>query len=414
VLPCAAAAQRGEASRGGASLFPRDDSAEVLVTRTEVRVRFAPDTDTGWGWPASAASAHPLRYVWSATVEGTEGPRSFDLVVKAKDTLAATFPSLDSLVRAGTSSLCQPGMQVQCFPATVSASVEDRRVVLRYRDDTNIARIFGLRPATAVIMTSTLHGPSLPTLSMAPVRYPEPVLLPLTSARRVEASRARRGYDVSVNRMYRGISGGTTQPLWLEEGDSTQLGIGETHCAEDLCTMYHGPRTAPRTWGSWSSSNTSVARLHPTTGKITDWWLSSDSSRVMTLVALRPGRARVRAAGVHDVADLEPTSISLDSIVTRDVLVTPRVGRFAISPRPTTMHTGERRSLSVLVIDRAGRAIEGAPVELLWGQKNSHESRLATRPVSVAFDKPGRYEIIAVLGSHADTVNVDVTDAPER
>jgi hypothetical protein len=101
------------------------------------------------------------------------------------------------------------------------------------------------------------------------------------------------------------------------------------------------------------------------------------------------------------------------------------------------MRAGERRSFSVLMVDRAGRAIEGTPVQLKWGSRAtegesarmarrgfSHESRLATEPVAVGFDQPGRYEIIAVLGvraefvdspgTHADTVNVDVMDAPKR
>ena len=119
MMPCTAAAQRGEPTRAGPSLFLHADSVEVLVTRSEVRVRFAPDSATNWGWPASTASTHPLRYAWSATVEGTDGPRSFDLAVKASDTLAAAFPSLDSLVRSGTTSFCQPGMMVRCFPATI-------------------------------------------------------------------------------------------------------------------------------------------------------------------------------------------------------------------------------------------------------------------------------------------------------
>lgn len=419
VLPCSAAAQRS-----GTSLFPAADSVEVLVTRIEVRIRFAPDTASSWGWPASTDTIQRLRYAWSATIEGTDGPRSFDLAVKAKDTLASTFPSLSSLVRGGTTELCQPGMMVRCFPATVSASVEDRRVVLRYRDSAEIARIFGLRPASAMIMTFTPRGSSTPTIDSAPVRYLEPALSPLASASQVEAEQARRAYDASVNRMYRYLSGAS----WVEEGDSTQFGIEETHCLEDVCAPYHAPRDQPRTWGTWSSSDTTVARLHRTTGKITDWRLSSDTARVMTLVALKPGRITVRASGVHDAADLEPSRIRLDSIVTGDVLVTPRVGRLAISPRPTTMRTGERRSFSVRVVDRAGRAIEGTPVELRWGsgatdgesprtrtRRNfAQESRPAIAPVDLGFDKPGRYEIVAVLGTHADTVNVDVVDAPKR
>jgi hypothetical protein len=118
--------------------------------------------------------------------------------------------------------------------------------------------------------------------------------------------------------------------------------------------------------------------------------------------------------------------------------VTPRVGRLTISPRPTTMRAGVHRSFSVQVLDRAGRTIEGTPVQVRWGSRAtagetakarwlrniSQASRPASEPVVVSFDAAGRYEIIAVLGAntdigdfagtHADTVNVDVLDEPKR
>ena len=427
-LPCMAAAQQSGPSPDRAT----DAAAEVQVTRNEVRVLFAADTSRRWGWPASTDSLHRVRYAWSAMIHGTDGPRSWDLGVAAKDTLASAYPSLDSLVRSGTTSLCQPGMMVHCYPAAVSASVEGRRVVLHYRDSAEIARIFGLRPTSATIMTQTPNGS--PTLGTAPIRYLEPALPPLDSVGRRGALQARRSHDATVNRMYRYLSGAR----WIEEGDSTQFGIEETHCFEDVCAPYHPAGDAPRTWGKWSSSDTAVARLHPTRGKIDNWRLSRDSVRVMTLVALKPGRTTIRASGVHDPADLEPSRITVDSIVTAEVVVTPRVGRLTISPRPSTMRAGELRSFSVRVADRAGRVIDGTPVQLRWGARaidgetakmrfrrlNAQETRPANDSVALRFDQPGRYEIVAGLGGngdpdafpsrYADTVNVDVFDMPKR
>jgi hypothetical protein len=433
MLPCMASAQRGGPSSSTA-LSVRADSEELLVTRNEVLVHFAVDTASRWGWPAASDSLDRARYFWSATIEGSEGPRSFDLVVKAKDRRASAFPSLDSLVRAGTTSLCQPGMMVHCFPTSLVASVQDRRVVLHYGDSAEIARIFRLRPTSATFMTATPRGLRVPALSAVPIRYLEPSLPPLDSASRRDALQARRRYDASVNTIYRHLTGA----YWLEEDDSTQVGIEETHCVEDVCAPYQGPRNVPRTWGRWSSSDTAVARLHPTTGRITNWRLSPDSVRVMTLVALKPGRATVRASGVHDPADLQPGYNPVDSIVTAEVLVTPPVGRLAISPRPKRMRLGEPQSFTVRVVDRAGRVIEGTPVQLRWGNRATdgetakmrflrtvaQETRFASKPVAVRFDKPGRYEIVAVLGvtgetadspaRYADTVNVDVLDRPKR
>ena len=212
----------------------------------------------------------------------------------------------------------------------------------------------------------------------------------------------------------RAIAGGTsTALLWLAVGDSTQLGIEEWHCLDDVCGPYHGSKRAPRTWGRWLVTDSSVARLHRLSSKLRDWRFYADSERVMTLVAMKAGRTVVRAVGVHSAADSVPSRTGLDSILTREVLVTPAVGRLVISPRPATMTAGDSTLFVVRVLDRAGRTIEGTPVELMWGAKESHWASLATEPVRVSFPRPGRFEIVATLGAHADTVNVEVV-SPRR
>jgi hypothetical protein len=63
---------------------------------------------------------------------------------------------------------------------------------------------------------------------------------------------------------------------------------------------------------------------------------------------------------------------------------------------------------SVYVLDRAGRRIEGAPVDIFWGVTGRGYGSTAIKPVSIRFDDPGHYKIVAAVGSHTDTLDVDV------
>ena len=394
------------------------DSANtyVRVSRRDVRVVFAPETSSTWGWSVAApGSTHRPSYYWSAIVEGPDGPRTLGLHVGRGDDRARTFPSLESVVRSGSTTLCQPGMVSRCFDARVEAGVEGRRVVLTYRDSAAVSRMFAMRPDSVRTLTEAPGMRGLPALGGAAVRYVDADPTALTAALRTEAARARRAYEASVNRVSRAIGGGSSSQLvWLAVGDSAQLGIEEWHCLEDVCGPYHGSRNAPRNWGRWSVGDSLVARLHRLNSRLENWRFHADSERVMTIVALRPGRTQVRAAGVHTAADSVPSRTRLDSILTREVLVTPAVARLVIAPRPATMIAGDSTAVfTVRVSDRAGRAIEGTPVELKWGGKGSYWASLAMEPVRVAFPQPGRFEIVATLGAYADTVNVDVV-APRR
>ena len=92
--------------------------------------------------------------------------------------------------------------------------------------------------------------------------------------------------------------------------------------------------------------------------------------------------------------------------------MTPPIGHFTITPRPATMVVGDSAWFTVQVFDRRGRSIRGAPVGILWGVTGDYSVNSARNPVHVVFDKPGRYRFVATLGTHADTVNVDVRPTP--
>src|SRR5688572_27233515 len=89
-------------------------STKVEVSSRRVRVTFPVDTGGPWSWPMRKAGEPGGGYVWSAHVDGMDGPWSLGVWVFPKDSAALTFSSLDQLIAAGSSRLCQPGMILSC------------------------------------------------------------------------------------------------------------------------------------------------------------------------------------------------------------------------------------------------------------------------------------------------------------
>jgi hypothetical protein len=191
-------------------------------------------------------------------------------------------------------------------------------------------------------------------------------------------------------------------------GDSAQLGIEQWECRSDLCGHYFGFSGTPQDWGRWSVDDPRIARLHRSTDRSAFNRFLGHRDLARIIVALRPGRTRVRAVGVHTFADSVASNAPLDSIIERDLLVTPEIERLTISPRPATLVAGDSTWFTVRVLDRTGQRIVAAPVDLAWGVTGSHYVSTASKPVRVSFEQPGRYEIVASLGKFSDTVNVEV------
>jgi hypothetical protein len=334
------------------------------------------------------------------------------LAVRRGDNRARTFTSLKSLVQAGATEICEPGMVAGCAHTLVTASVEGRRVVLSYRRAAGIALMFGARPESITVLRQRPGGRKRSSLERVPVRYAAPPLAVLESALQNERY-GQQVYEAKTYSMSRFIAGGTDSPdLWLAVGDSAVLGIQEMWCERDACWPDRAPRNARGDWGRWMLSDSSLATLHRAVSPVATFPFRYDPERMMTLVGVKSGRTELRAVGVHTLGDSATLHRPLDSIVTRSVLVTPPISRLEIFPRPATMVTGERRAFVVLALDRSGQPIVGTPVELFWGTRDGHSAALATEPVVVNFDRPGRHEIIGKLGAHADTVRLDVAGPP--
>jgi hypothetical protein len=191
-------------------------------------------------------------------------------------------------------------------------------------------------------------------------------------------------------------------------GDSAKLGIEQWQCRDDLCGHYSGFAGTPQDWGRWSVNDPRIARLHRFTDRTAFNPFLGNRDQVRIIVARRPGRTKVRAVGVHTFLDSVASNTPLDSILEREVLVTPRIAGLTISPRPTMMVVRDTTWFSVQVLDRAGRRIEGAPVDIYWGVTGRGFGSTAIKPVPIRFDDPGHYKIVAVLGGHTDTLNVEV------
>ena len=390
---------------------PERSAGTVLVSRPEVRVVFPPESKASWEWPALLDIGDPPTFFWYATFHGIEGRVRLGVTLDARDSVRVE-PSLESVVRAAEVGRCHIARWLSCTGRGVRAAVHGRRVTIALRDSAVITRLFALRPDSVPLVWHVPRYLGDTGRSFARVHYVGPRLPDLDSVDRARALEKQAEYDRRELTLWRTLSGGNeSEPLWLAVGDSAQLGIVEWECKSDLCGHYHGFSGLPQDWGRWSVDDPRIARIHRLTDSSVFNPFLSHRDLVRTIVALRPGKTRVRAVGVHTFADSVASNTPLDSIMEREVLVTRRIGRLIISPRTSTMVARDSTWFAVKVLDRAGRGIDGAPTDLLWGVVGRMYRSTAIKPVSVRFDEPGRYQIIAVLGSHADTLNVDVRPA---
>jgi hypothetical protein len=385
-----------------------DSTGLVLVSRREVRVVFPPESQAAWSWPEAPGVDDSPTFFWYAAFHGIEGRVRLGVSLHARDSVR-TAPSLESIVRAAKVERCHLSRWAPCTERGVKANVQGRSVIIALRDSGLIARLFALRPDSVSIVSHMPRYMGDTRRSVARIQYVEPRLPDLDSAGRAQALEKQREYDRRELTLWRTLRGGSEADLlWLMVGDSAQLGIVEWQCRRDLCGHYNGFSGAPQDWGRWSVDDPRIARVHRFTDRSAFNPFLGHRDLVRTIVALRPGRTKVRAVGVHTFADSVASDPPLDSIIEREVLVTPPIGRLRISPRPATMVARDSTWFSVYVLDRAGRRIEGAPVDIFWGVTGRGYGSTAIKPVSIRFDDPGHYKIVAAVGSHADTLDVDV------
>jgi hypothetical protein len=382
--------------------------ARVTASRREVRVAFPRDVGAAWGWSALIDPEYQPSYDWAISVNGMDGPRSLRLIVFRTNDSARRFSSLESLVAAGTASLCSPGMMSRCFAGNMSASVRDRHVELVLRDSAVIARLFGLRPATVGAWVSRPSDMPEFRMDSASVQYVDPRIPVPDAAVLADARTSQRRYEASISGIMRSIASEDDaygKSLWLAVGDSVAVSVHETRCHYDSClgsTLRIGDSL-------WTLDDTSIAGLRADVRSRIDLGLDDGSVR---LVGRRPGRTMLRIALPPQVSDTVPSSSPPERVLTREVVVTRAIRRIEFVPHPDSLRIDETIELRVRVIDDRGREYENPPAHVAVNDGNRSYVTSAMAPLHLGFESPGTRTIVVRFGALSDTLTLRVVRAP--
>jgi len=303
-----------------------DSAGRVIVSRNEVLVYFPPAPPVIRNSSVTRGAAkQQWRMMWVAYFD-TPTRLSFRFI---DSSATQSVPSLVAVLHAGRVQLCRENMMNQaCSSANASATLENGSIVVSYRDTAEIRQAFGLHPSAVMLLANLPAEMGDGGIFAAPVRYIDPPIV-LDSTERVAVGKEHRRREASINSYSRGIDGGTHgRTLSIAVGDSVDVLVQYYHCLSDLCGTYDFGDREPRDWGRWSLSDSSIATLH----RLGAWGEASgfpanDDDRARKLVARRPGRTMLRVSAVHTAADTMPSYTPLDSILEREIIVTPAVRR---------------------------------------------------------------------------------------
>jgi hypothetical protein len=282
-----------------------------------------------------------------------------------------------------------------------TVEVANGRVVITIRDSAMLALMFAERP-TKMLISSVIRFPSL---DRPVVRYVDPQLQP-------PSKEALIAYDDALardrwgpwTRMMWTSSAAALDSVWMQVGQRITASLGEMQCRPIDSCNWRSDFSA----SGWTSSDSSVAALE----------LSNDPRRVSaTIVARRPGRSTVAVEGLRGPSDDLPRSTRIRTIA-RHIVVTNRLVRIQITPRPTTITAGSPVKLEAQLIDETGVVVAGAPVNFLviydwpdnkdWGSKRYG---LATR---ADLATPGHRRFIAYFANLADTLDLQIVSREAR
>ena len=389
------------------------ESPRVLASRREVRVVFPRDTARTWGWSEKRDQGYLPSYVWGVVVEGMDGPRILWARLDGHSDEQRRFPSLDRLVAAARAQRCFPGMIAQCTDSGMRVRVEQGQVILTLRDSAQIARLFGMRPASLRAWHRRPGEEDRYSSDTVRIEYVSPDIPLPTAATRRDAARSRRRYEASISTVSRFIRGGDPwHPLWLEVGDSVAVSVGEMHCRYDSCSS---GGYAILSDSGWAILDSSIARLELVRRD------SSDDIEVVIggrerryVKGLRPGHTVLRVHGMHGASDTAASSTPPARQIEREIIVAPPIARVEIVPRADSVRALDTVTLRVRVIDLEGREVDGLPwqLELLDGE--SRGIHLGPEPQPIVFSAPGKGRVTARLGAHTDTLLVTVVPAKTK
>jgi hypothetical protein len=128
----------------------------------------------------------------------------------------------------------------------------------------------------------------------------------------------------------------------------------------------------------------------------------------MYLVGVARGATKVRVRLPASAVDTMPVREPPPRVLERVVVVTNPAARLEISPRPDTVKAGQALELRVMVFDRDGQAIDGAPVQVRYEDGGSAYLMTATGTLRLELKGSGSRSIVASFGRLADTLRVTV------
>ena len=429
-VPCAAQSVPGA---GPAAPYLQGRQA-LLATTIEasaraVTVTFPPDSLGPWGWRTGHHRLDARWYSWSATLG--DSVASLDLVfsVEAPDTAPDRFGSLDALVGAGRTRLCQVVLMSQstCWPVAASVEVVEHRLRVTLRDTLQIARLLARRPAAAgvyrgaggsIAPRNDRDGRRQRGYVTVPVRYVEPAIPRATWLAEIDRERRHRDALASIRRIGRGLVGGSEwhPELWTAVGGATEVQIVETHCTLGECER----RVDDFGSAEWSVHDTTVARIASPT-EMAERELRG-CNHCVWVIGVRPGGTTIRARRIAGLSDTMPNSRELERSVTRPLRVGPPIARVRVEADRERVVAGAPFRLRAVALDSAGRPVPGAPVGLHVsdGERDRHVA--AGRWYATRVGVPGRHRVVAWhrwrvdAPSVADSLTVDAVPptAPAR
>ena len=196
--------------------------------------------------------------------------------------------------------------------------------------------------------------------------------------------------------------------MWVGVGDSVPIGVSEFRCTHDVCSS---SSSGVQTSGEWSVDDSALVRIRrPSVDSGANRGVFSFPTPAMYLVGVTRGRTTIRVRLPASPVDTMPFREPPPRVLERVVVVTNPAARVEISARSDTVKVGEVLELRVRVVDRDGRSIDGAPVEVRYEDGGS--AHLTTATDTLRLEVPGSRSIVASFGKLADTLRVIVRERP--
>jgi hypothetical protein len=152
--------------------------------------------------------------------------------------------------------------------------------------------------------------------------------------------------------------------------------------------------------GIWSVDDPSVATV--------------SDPKAPYVVARALGRTILRVRLPASPSDTMPSREPPPRVLQREVVVSPRAARIAITPRPRSLRAEQSFEFRFRAFDRSGRQIAGAPIAVTHDLGQYKVRETTTGKLNVVVGGPGTRTVIATFGAVADTLRLVVLPDVKR